>query len=139
MVLVQAAGCAPMVDAFHAGADSAKPFPNAHTCAAGLRVPAAIGDYLMLRAVRESGGTAVAVEDAELLAAMREMASAEGVFAAPEAAATLAALPKLRAAGAIRPADRVLLLLTGAGIKSFEQVPVDLPRVDLADPAGSIQ
>jgi threonine synthase len=138
MMLVQAAGCAPMVEAFHAGAESAKPFPNARTCAAGLRVPAAIGDYLMLRAVRESGGTAVAVEDAELLAAMREMASAEGVFTAPEAAATLAAVPKLRASGAIRPSDRVLLLLTGAGIKSFEQVPVSLPRVDLANPAGSI-
>ena len=139
MMLVQAAGCAPIVEAFHAGADSAKPFPNAHTCAAGLRVPAAIGDYLMLRAVRESGGTAVAVEDAELLAAMREMASTEGVFTAPEAAATLAALPKLRASGAIRPADRVLLLLTGAGIKSFEQVPVELPRIDPANPAASFQ
>jgi threonine synthase len=138
MMLVQAAGCAPMVKAFHAGADKADPFPNARTCAAGLRVPAAIGDYLMLRAVRESGGTAVAVEDEELLAAMREMASTEGVFTAPEAAATLAALPKLRASGAIRSSDRVLLLLTGAGIKSFEQVPVTLPRVDPANPARSI-
>jgi threonine synthase len=138
MMLVQAAGCAPIVDAFHAGAAAAKPFPNAHTVAAGLRVPAAIGDYLMLRAVRESGGTAVAVTDAELLAAMGELAATEGVFAAPEAAATLAALPRLRASGAIRPEDRVLLLLTGAGMKSFEQVPVSLPRVDPANPAASL-
>jgi threonine synthase len=138
MVLVQAAGCAPMVRAFHAGADRAEPFPNAHTLAAGLRVPAAIGDYLMLRAVRESGGTAVEVTDDEILAAMRDLASTEGVFAAPEAAATLAALPRLRESGAIGARDRVLLLLTGAGIKSFEQVPVSLATVDLRNPGASI-
>ena len=114
------------------------PFENAHTIASGLRVPAAIGDYLMLRAVRESGGTAIAVTDDELLAAMREMASTEGVFAAPEAAATLAALPKLRESGAISAADQVLLLLTGAGMKSFDQVPVRLPRVDPARPGESL-
>ena len=138
MMLVQAEGCAPMVRAFHAGADRAEPFPNAHTLAAGLRVPAAIGDYLMLRTVRESGGTAIAVTDDEILAAMRDLASTEGVFAAPEAAATLAAVPKLRDSGAIGARDRVLLLLTGAGIKSFEQVPVSLPRVDPANPGASM-
>jgi threonine synthase len=138
MVLVQAAGCAPIVKAYENKADHAEPFPNAHTVASGLRVPAAIGDYLMLRAVRESGGTALSVTDEELLAAMRELASTEGVFTAPEAAATVAALPKLREAGVIRATDRVLLLLTGAGMKSFEQVPMTLPRIDPADPAKGL-
>jgi threonine synthase len=138
MMLVQAAGCAPIVRAYEQNLNHAEPFENAHTVASGLRVPSAIGDYLMLKAVRESGGTAIAVSDEELLAAMREMAAVEGVFTAPEAAATLAALPKLREGGAIRPDDRVLLLLTGAGMKYFEQVPVDLPTIDPSDPGASL-
>jgi threonine synthase len=130
MILVQAEGCAPIVRAWRENAESAAPVADAHTVASGLRVPAAIGDYLMLRVVRESQGVAITVTDAELLAAMHELASAEGVFAGPEAAATLAALPKLRAGGAIRESDEVLLLLTGAGMKSFEQIRVDLPKVE---------
>jgi threonine synthase len=138
MMLVQAEGCAPIVRAWRDRADHATPVEDAHTVASGLRVPAAIGDYLMLRAVRESRGTALAVSDAELLAAMHELASTEGVFAGPEAAATLAALPKLRASGAIAEGDTVLLLLTGAGMKSFEQIQVDLPRVDPRNPAAAL-
>jgi threonine synthase len=138
MIAVQAAGCAPIVRAYLEGSDSARPFENARTVASGLRVPAAVGDYLMLRTVRESGGTALAVTDDELLAAMRELAATEGVFAAPEAAATVAALPRLREAGIVGPGDRVLLLLTGAGMKYFELVPVDLPGVDLMHPGASI-
>ncbi|MDQ7841364.1 MAG: threonine synthase [bacterium] len=132
MVAVQAAGCAPIVRAYLEGKSHAEPFENAHTVASGLRVPVAIGDYLMLQAVRDSGGTALSVTDDEMLAAMREMASAEGVFAAPEAAATLAALPELIDRGTVTPKDRVLLLLTGAGMKYTDLVPVSLPPVDSA-------
>lgn len=132
MVAVQAAGCAPIVRAYLEGKSHAEPFENAHTVASGLRVPVAIGDYLMLEAVRDSGGTALSVTDDEMLAAMREMATTEGVFAAPEAAATLAALPKLLDCGAVTPKDSVLLLLTGAGMKYTELVPVSLPTVDSA-------
>ncbi|MDI6772280.1 MAG: threonine synthase [bacterium] len=132
MVAVQAAGCAPIVRAYLEGKSHAEPFENAHTVASGLRVPVAIGDYLMLQAVRDSGGTALSVTDDEMLAAMREMASAEGVFAAPEAAATLASLPKLIDLGTVTPKDSVLLLLTGAGMKYTDLVPVSLPTVDSA-------
>lgn len=129
MVAVQAAGCAPIVRAYLEGKNHAEPFENAHTVASGLRVPVAIGDYLMLQAVRDSGGTALAVTDDEMLAAMRELASAEGVFTAPEAAATVAVLPRLIESGAVTPEDRVLLLLTGAGMKYTDLVPVSLPPV----------
>ncbi|MDQ7841376.1 MAG: pyridoxal-phosphate dependent enzyme [bacterium] len=104
--------------------------------ASGLRVPVAIGDYLMLQAVRDSGGTALAVTDDEMLVAMRELASVEGVFAAPEA--TVAALPELIDRGAVTPKDSVLLLLTGAGMKYTNLVPVSLPLVDTERPGETI-
>jgi threonine synthase len=138
MIAVQAAGCAPIVRACEQGMDHAEPFPDPHTLAAGLRVPVAVGDYLMLRTIRESGGTAIAVTDDEILAAMRELASSEGVFTAPEAAATVAALPKLRDRGAITPQDRVLLLLTGAGMKYVDLIEADLPDVRALRLAESI-
>ncbi len=138
MIAVQAAGCAPIVRAYQEGKTHAEPVKDAHTIAPGLRVPAAIGDYLMLRAVRESGGTALTVTDDEILRAMRDLASTEGVFTAPEAAATVAALPTLRASGAIGADDVVLLLLTGSGMKYFDQVSADLPQVDLKRPGISI-
>jgi threonine synthase len=134
MVAVQAAGCSPIVRAFLAGQQHAEPFENAYTVASGLRVPVAIGDYLILRAVRESGGAALTVTDAELQAAMVELARLEGVFTAPEAAATVAALPTLRERGALRAEDRVLLLLTGAGMKYTELVNSELKEVDLQQP-----
>ncbi len=117
MVVVQAAGCAPVVDAFLAGRDEATPPKNPHTCASGLRVPSAIGDRWMLRVLRESGGTAVAVEDEELIEGARRIARDEGLFVAPEAGALVAALSKLKAAGDISGEDRVVIFNTGTGIK----------------------
>lgn len=120
MVTVQAAGCAPIVKAFEAGERFAEEFPNAHTSASGLRVPKAIGDFLIIDALRESGGTAVAVPDMQLIAAVREIGSAEGMFCAPEGAACLPALKKLIAEGFIKEGETVVIFNTGAGVKYLE-------------------
>ena len=120
MVTVQAAGCAPIVRAFDEGKRFAEEFPNASTTASGLRVPKAIGDFLIIDALRESGGTAVAVTDAELIAATREIGAAEGVFCAPEGAACLPALRKLKDAGQVNGNDRVVIFNTGSGVKYME-------------------
>jgi threonine synthase len=120
MVTVQAAGCAPIVRAFAAGKRFADEFPNAATTASGLRVPKAIGDFLILDAIRASGGVAVAVTDEELIAATREIGAAEGVFCAPEGAACLPALRQLMAAGKVKTSERVVLFNTGAGVKYLE-------------------
>jgi len=120
MVTVQAAGCAPIVRAFAEGKRFAEEFPNAATIASGLRVPRAIGDFLILDALRESGGTAVAVTDDELIAATREIGAAEGVFCAPEGAACLPALRKLIEAEQVSSDERVVLFNTGAGVKYLE-------------------
>jgi threonine synthase len=120
MVTVQAEGCAPIVRAFEEGKSSADEFPNAATVASGLRVPRAIGDFLILDALRESGGTAVAVTDDELIRATREIGAAEGVFCAPEGAACLPALRKLMDRGDVRADERVVLFNTGAGVKYLE-------------------
>jgi threonine synthase len=120
MVTVQAAGCAPIVRAFEQGKRHAEEFPNAATVASGLRVPKAIGDFLILDALRGSGGTAVAVTDEELLAAVKEIGSAEGLFVAPEGAACLPALRKLIERGDVKPDERVVLFNTGAGVKYLE-------------------
>jgi threonine synthase len=120
MVTVQSSGCAPIVRAFEQGKRHAEEFPNAATVASGLRVPKAIGDFLILDALRQSGGTAIAVSDEELLAAVKEIGSAEGVFAAPEGAACLPALRKLIERGEVKPDERVVLFNTGAGVKYLE-------------------
>ena len=120
MVSVQAAGCAPIVHAFESGSERATPWLNAHTTADGLRVPQAIGDFLILRAIRESGGTALAVSDADMVAAMREIGSAEGISAAPEGGATLVALRALLQNGTIHPSDSVVLFNTGGALKYLE-------------------
>ncbi len=120
MVSVQAEGCAPIVRAFHAGADRAEPWEGARTAADGLRVPRAIGDFLILRALRESGGAAVAVSDDAMVAAMREIGAAEGLSAAPEGGATLVALRALLAQGTIAPSDRVVLFNTGGALKYLD-------------------
>ncbi len=99
MVTVQASGCAPIVRAFEEGKRFADEFPNAETVASGLRVPKAIGDFLILDAIRASGGTALAVTDEELIAATREIGAAEGIFCAPEGAACLPALQKVDGRG----------------------------------------
>ena len=120
MVSVQAAGCAPIVKAFAEGKRFADEFPDAATVASGLRVPRAIGDFLILDAIRSSGGTAIAVTDEELLAAVAEIGALEGVFCAPEGAACLPALRKLIADNAVKPNERVVLFNTGAGVKYLE-------------------
>lgn len=120
MVSVQSETCAPIVRAFHAGERFAEEFENASTAASGLRVPKAIGDFLILDALRASGGTAVAVSDEDLLAAVAEIGSWEGIFAAPEGAACLPALRKLIADGRVRSGESVVLFNTGAGVKYFE-------------------
>ena len=120
MIAVQAAGCAPVVKAFHDGADHCEPWENAQTVAAGLRVPAPYADYLILQCLRESGGTALTVTDAEALACVPEMAAAEGVFPCPEGAATLAALKKLLANGTVDKEERIVLLNTGSGLKYLD-------------------
>ncbi|HLM55866.1 MAG TPA: threonine synthase [Pyrinomonadaceae bacterium] len=120
MVSVQSATCAPIVRAFDEGKRFADEFENAATVASGLRVPKAIGDFLILDAIRESGGTALAVPDEELLAAVKEIGAAEGIFVAPEGAACLPALKILSDRGEVRADESVVLFNTGAGVKYLE-------------------
>jgi threonine synthase len=127
MVAVQAEGCAPISRAFHAGEEFATPWELAVTMAAGIRVPAAVADFIMLRILRESGGTALTVSDDEMLAGMKELASAEGIFGCPEGAATLAGLRRLRESGWVRPSDRVILFNTGSAYKYLELCDSALP------------
>jgi threonine synthase len=117
MVSVQATGCAPIVAAFEAGADRATAVRDPRTVASGLKVPGAIGDFLILAAVRRSRGTALAVGDAALLGGARRLAAEEGILASPEAGATVAALPALVEAGLLEPDDDVVCFVTGHGIK----------------------
>ena len=120
MVSVQATGCAPIVRAFEEGTEKAAPWENAHTAADGLRVPRAIGDFLILRAVRESGGTAIAVSDAEMVDDMIEIGSKEGISAAPEGGAALSAIRKLVALGQIKRDETVILFNTGGALKYLD-------------------
>ena len=122
MFCVQSEGCAPLVRAFHDGADHAEPWPEAQTLAAGIRVPSAIGDYLILNVLRESNGGAVTVSDDEIVDWMGRVASLEGIFVCPEGAATAAALAKLIAAGSVAPGEQALLLNTGSGLKYLETI-----------------
>jgi threonine synthase len=117
MVAVQAAGCAPMVRAFDAGSEHAPRWENAHTIAAGIRVPQAVGDFLILRAVRESGGFAIAVPDAAIEAAVAEVAREEGFLMCPEGAATYAALKQALADGRIRRDEQAVLFNCATGLK----------------------
>ena len=120
MVSVQAEGCAPIVRAFESGSERATPWTNARTTADGLRVPQAIGDFLILRAIKESGGTALSVSDSDMIAAMREIGSTEGISAAPEGGATLVALRRLLQNGTIHPNDSVVLFNTGGALKYLD-------------------
>lgn len=120
MVSVQAAGCAPIVRAFRAGNRFAGEFENAHTVASGLRVPKAIGDFLILDALRESGGAAIAVSDEDLIAAVKEIGAAEGIFCAPEGAACLPALLEMIEQDLVKENETVVLFNTGAGVKYLE-------------------
>lgn len=136
LVIVQPEGCAPLVRAFHTGATRADPWEGARTVAPGLRVPSAIGDYLVLTAVRQSGGTAIAVSDEEILAGMHFLARVEGLLVSPEAGATVAAIQRLRASGWLAPRDETVLFLTGSGLKHPELLPVEqeLPVIAPDDP-----
>ena len=127
MVTVQASGCAPMVRAFDRGASSAEPWEDAHTLASGLRVPKAVGDFLILRALRESGGTAVAVEDSDIVDAMKLAGRLEGLFLCPEGAACIPALRELSRRGWLGADERIVVFNTGTGLK----------YLDLLEPAAA--
>lgn len=134
MVAVQAEGCAPIVKAYRDGVEFAPLFPHAHTCASGLRVPAAVGDFLMIRAIKASQGTAVTVTDAELLAGVRELARLQGVYACPEGGAVWNAAQKLLAEGWLKPHERIVLFNTGSGLKYNHLFSTEgLPRLDHTD------
>jgi len=120
MVTVQAEGCAPIVKAFAAGASAGADVPDAHTVASGLRVPKAVGDFIMLDILRKSGGTAISVTDTELVAAVKDIGSAEGIFAAPEGAACLPALKELIKREEVSRDERIVLFNTGTGVKYLE-------------------
>ncbi len=122
MITVQAAGCAPIVKAWEAGKSASEMWTDARTFAAGLRVPKAYGDYLILDILKKSQGTAVAASDEEILAALRHWASVEGVFAAPEGAASLVAYQKLRTSGFFRADDTVVLFNTGSAYKYLDMI-----------------
>ncbi|MEV6797724.1 threonine synthase [Micromonospora rifamycinica] len=124
LVAVQSTGCAPVVRAFAAGEDRIRPWVGAHTVAFGITVPAPLGDELILTALRESSGTALAVDDAEILADLRDFAAREGLLLCPEGAACLTAARHLRAGGWIRAGERVVVLNTGSGLKYPETVDV---------------
>jgi threonine synthase len=137
LVAVQVAGCAPVVRAFDAGAPRATAWENASTVASGLRVPSPFADTLILAATRESGGTAIAVTEEDMLDAMTELAEAEGIYACPEGAATLAALRQLRRSGEVRGSDRVVVYDTGSGLKYPEAWRAALARRGAAQEAAS--
>jgi threonine synthase len=120
MVSVQAVGCAPIVEAFEQNLDHGTEIENAHTVASGLRVPKAIGDFIMLDILRRSKGTAVSVSDEALVEGAREIGASEGIFAAPEGGALLVALKKLLGSGEIEKDERIVLFNTGSGIKYLE-------------------
>ena len=122
MVSVQASGCAPIVKAFNENKTNAEPWPNAQTVASGLRVPQAVGDFLMLQAIRESGGTALSVSDDDMLAEIPRVGKAEGIFFCPEGAACVAALCRLVENGFIKPADEVLTFNTASGLKYLDVI-----------------
>jgi len=132
MVAVQASGCAPIVKAFEEGADHAEMWENAHTSAAGIRVPAAVGDFLILRGVRETGGFATAVDDTAIESARKEVADQEGILLCPEGAATYAAYKKEIAAGRIDTGETAVLFNCATGLK-YDMPPVN-EKIDRHQP-----
>jgi threonine synthase len=138
MITVQAAGCAPIVKAWEAGKSVAEMWNDASTFAAGLRVPKAYGDYLILDILGKSRGTAIAATDEKILAAMRHWASVEGVFAAPEGAASLVAYWKLRASGFLSAEDKVVLFNTGSAYKYLDVIEARERKARVELPARSI-
>ncbi len=134
MISVQASGCAPIVKAFEAGESTAVPWQNAQTIADGLRVPHPFADYLILQTIRSSQGTAIAVSDDEIRAALNEWARLEGMFVSPESAATYAAFKQLAKSGFLQPGERAVLFNTGSGLKYPSLVQTQFPILDPNDP-----
>jgi threonine synthase len=130
LISCQSDGCAPIVTAFNAGERFANPFPNAHTIASGLRVPAAVGDFMMLDAIRASGGLALAGRESRIVEWMRKAASLEGIALCPESAVCLDCLQSLRNNGQVKEKEEVVVFNTGAAQKYPEAVPLNLPRID---------
>ena len=134
MVSVQAEGCAPIVKAYDEGKNESIFFQNAETKASGLRVPKALGDFLVLNAARDSGGKCIAVSDEELMDGVSDIGKHEGIFACPEGAATYAALKKMLAEGSVDKDERIVLFNTGSGLKYTALFSVDAPIVDPKKP-----
>lgn len=130
LISCQAEGCAPIVRAFDKGERFAELFPNAKTVASGLRVPVAVGDFMILDAIRASGGKAVAGSEADIPKWMQRASSAEGVSICPETAVCFEILERMVAAGEVKPDERVVVFNTGAAAKYLEAMPVELPFVD---------
>jgi threonine synthase len=128
MIAVQTEGCQPVVRAYEQGTARSEFWEGAQTVAAGLRVPKPLGDFLILNAVRESGGTCIAVSDDDLLEAGIQLASDEGMFVAPEGAACVAALRKLRASGFLKREEKIVIYNTGSGLKYLEAYSSRFPR-----------
>jgi threonine synthase len=140
MISVQAAGCAPIVRAFETGARHAERWEGAETIAAGLRVPAAIGDYLILDAIRESSGTALTVTDDEMREGMAIAARTEGLFVSPESGAAVIAARTLRESGFLKPDYLTVLFSTGSGLMHADLIDVAASTIDpnAADLVGEI-
>ena len=134
LVSCQSDGCAPIVRAFEAGQRFAEPFANAHTVASGLRVPAAVGDFMMLDAIHASGGCAIAGREEHIVPWMRRVASLEGIAICPETAVCFDCLEQLRDRGEVKDNEHVVVFNTGAAQKYPEAVPLDLPRIDKNQP-----
>ncbi len=134
MISVQAEGCSPIVKAYNEGKEESEFFQNANTVAAGLRVPKALGDFLILRAVRDSDGEAIAVSDEQLMADVRLISKLEGIFACPEGAATISALRKMVEDGHVDRDERVVLFNTGSGLKYTDLFTVNAPVADPKKP-----
>ena len=130
LISCQAEGCAPIVRAFERGERFAELFPNAHTVASGLRVPVAVGDFMMLDAIRASGGKAVAGSEGKIATWMRRASSAEGISICPETAVCFDVLERMVASGEVKPDERVVVFNTGAAPKYLEAMPVELPAID---------
>jgi len=133
MIVVQVEGCQPVVRAFEKGEPRSQFWDNAHTVASGLRVPKPLGDFLILEAVRNSGGTAIAVSDADLIDDGIQLASDEGMFVAPEGAACVSALKKLLAGGFLKKSEKIVIYNTGAGLKYLEAYSTRFPRSSSAE------
>jgi threonine synthase len=130
MIAVQASGCAPIVRAFTSGADHAERWANAETIASGMRVPAAIGDYLILEAIRKSGGTAITVTDDEMLEGMVLAAEREGLFISPESGAAVIATRTLRESGFLRADELSVIFATGSGLMHIDLVDRPVAAID---------